>query len=71
MKGILLSFAILFVVIILSFFAVYKEKFTDSDIQMCGVNQPPCPVGLTCINGYCGKGSPPTLPTYTGLPVIP
>ena len=71
MRGILLSFGILFVVIIISFFAIYKEPFTDSGVQQCGVNQPPCPPGLTCINGYCNSGAPPTLPTYTGLPVIP
>jgi len=71
MQGILLSFGILFIVIFISFFAIYNEPFTNSDVQMCGVNKPPCPVGLTCINGYCNKGVPPTLPTYTGLPVIP
>jgi hypothetical protein len=71
MQGILLSFSILFVVIIISFFVIYKEPFTNSDVQMCGVNHGPCPAGLTCINGYCNSGAPPTLPTYTGLPVIP
>ena len=71
MKGILLSFGILFVVILLSFYATYREPFDDSGVQMCGVNKGPCPFGLTCINGYCNKGTPPTLPTYTGLPVLP
>ena len=70
MRGILCSFAILFVIILLSFYASYTEGFS-SDVQMCGVDKAPCPGGLTCINGYCKDGVPPTLPTYTGLPVIP
>jgi hypothetical protein len=60
------------VAILLSFYFVSKEGFIgDPNAQRCGVDQPPCPFGTACINGYCIGTNPPALPTSTGLPVIP
>jgi len=39
----------------------------------CGVGYGNCsiPDGERCVNGYCKKTTPPTLPYLTGLPVWP
>lgn len=43
----------------------------DPNAQYCGVDAPPCPFGMACINGYCVGTNPPKLPADTGLPVLP
>lgn len=66
------SLALLCFAIILSFFVVQYEHFIGNpDAKRCGVDQPPCPFGTTCANGYCMEGEPPKLPLDTGLPVFP
>jgi len=66
------SLILLGIALVLSFFAVYREGFIGSpDAQKCGVDQPPCPFGQACLNGYCHSDYPPALPKNTGLPVFP
>ena len=36
----------------------------------CGVDMATCSVGTQCVNGFCEKTSPPTLPA-NDLPVYP
>ena len=43
------------------------EGFVDK--IRCGVDQPACPVGLRCINGYCKSDVPTELPPISDLPV--
>ncbi len=43
----------------------------DPNAQRCGVDQPPCPFGTACMNGWCVGTNPPKLPEDTGLPVLP
>ena len=66
------SLALLLVAITLSFVVVQYEHFLGSpDSARCGVDQPPCPFGTYCANGYCIGTTPPSLPRDTGLPVFP
>jgi hypothetical protein len=54
---------------------VKTEGFTNWDTNvpsgMCGVDLAPCPFGTSCVNGYCAKTDPPTLPYFSDLPVLP
>ena len=60
------------VALYLSFLLKPKEGFIGSpDAMRCGVDQPPCPFGLVCANGYCLNTTPPKVPESTGLPVLP
>ena len=66
------SLALLCFAITLSFLVVQYEHFIGSpDDQRCGIDQPPCPFGTYCGNGYCIGTTPPPLPATTGLPVYP
>ena len=57
---------------LLSLFISPREGFIgDANAQQCGVDQPPCPFGTACINGWCIGTNPPLLPATTGLPVYP
>ena len=72
MYSLILPILLLFVAVYLSFYAAYKESFIGSpDAKKCGVDQPPCPMGQMCINGYCNLPNTIPLPVNTGLPVLP
>ena len=71
MKPIWCTVGILLIALLLSYLPM-KEGFIGSpDAQRCGVDQPPCPFGTACMNGYCVGTNPPSLPHDTGLPVYP
>ena len=76
------SLFLLFIAVGLSFLRVKYESFVadytigSSDARRCGLTQygtdePPCPFGQTCTNGWCASSTPPSLPPTTGLPVYP
>ncbi len=73
MFGVFSCTLILFVIaLLLSFLIVPSEGFIgDPNAQQCGVDQPPCPFGTACMNGWCVGTNPPKLPESTGLPVLP
>ena len=73
MKSLAVSAVLLLLVAVyLSVYLIRREGFIGSpDAQMCGVDQPPCPFGEVCANGYCINPNPPKLPPTTGLPVLP
>lgn len=57
---------------------VKNEGFTDIRLWntnvpygMCGVDLPPCAFGTSCVNGFCRKTDPPTMPYFSDLPVLP
>jgi hypothetical protein len=46
--------------------------FEDHGDRSCGPGHGGvCPEPYRCINGYCKSDVPPTLPTFTTLPVLP
>jgi len=46
--------------------------FEDHGDQSCGPDHGGvCPEPYRCINGYCKSDVPPTLPTFTTLPIRP
>ena len=54
------------------FFA--KEGFDilgNSQIQMCGVDHPPCNFPLRCANGFCRSDEQKVLTERRPLPVVP
>ena len=55
--------------------AMRVEGFTNWDTNvpygMCGVDLPPCAFGTSCLNGFCRKTDPPTMPYFSDLPVLP
>ncbi len=67
------SLFILFVTILATFVFVRRQEgfIGDPNAQRCGVDQPPCPFGTACLNGWCVGTNPPQLPESTGLPVLP
>jgi hypothetical protein len=63
---------VLVAVILLSFLQSSYEGFIGSpDAKRCGVDEPPCPFGTACMNGWCVEDTPPPVPQSTGLPVLP
>lgn len=71
-SSVLTSVGLLVIALVLSFLYTRYESFIGSpDAQRCGVDQPPCPFGTACMNGYCVGTNPPKLPETTGLPVLP
>jgi len=72
MQSYKIALIMLVIAVLLSFYAAYKESFVGSpDALKCGVDQPPCPMGQMCINGYCNLPNTIPLPVDTGLPVLP
>ena len=66
------SLCILVFALVLSFLKIQYESFIGSpDAKRCGLNEMPCNFGQSCLNGWCVDSSPPSLPTTTGLPVLP
>lgn len=53
----------------------FTEGFTNWNSNVpqgfCGVDLPPCPHPLRCINAYCQKDESPEIPPTSGLPVLP
>ena len=74
--GIMHSFTTVFLILLLVGLylstSIFVEGFIGSpDAKRCGVDQPPCKFGEACLNGWCNSATPPSLPTSTGLPVLP
>jgi hypothetical protein len=44
---------------------------TFVDVGRCGIGLEACPEGKRCVNGYCKSDNPPTMPTFSDLPVLP
>jgi hypothetical protein len=66
------TFLMFLIFILISFYQKTSESFIgDMNAQQCGVDQPPCPFGTACMNGWCVGTNPPALPSTTGLPVLP
>jgi hypothetical protein len=66
------TFLMFLIFILISFYQKTNESFIgDINALQCGVDQPPCPFGTACINGWCVGTNPPALPSTTGLPVLP
>lgn len=61
----------LFVILVSFLYTSYEGFIGDANAARCGVDQPPCPFGTACMNGYCVGTNPPPLPETTGLPVLP
>lgn len=71
-RSLIFSLGILLIAILLAYYLQVDEGFIgDPNAQRCGVNQPPCPFGTACMNGWCIGTNPPQLPPTTGLPVLP
>lgn len=73
MFGVLSCALFIFIIALLvSFLNIQNEGFIgDPNAKQCGVDQPPCPFGTACMNGWCIGTNPPKLPESTGLPVLP
>ena len=66
------SLFLFIIALLFSFIMVRREGFIgDPNAQQCGIDQPPCPFGTACMNGWCVGTNPPKLPSSTGLPVLP
>jgi hypothetical protein len=71
MKPIWCTIGILLIALLLTYLPKQEGFIGSPDAQRCGVDQPPCPFGTACMNGYCVGTNPPPLPPDTGLPVYP
>lgn len=67
--GIFFILVIIIVVIYLMMYPSVSDGFIDSG--RCGVNMPPCPDQLKCMNGYCKPNVPPVYPIISNLPIKP
>lgn len=68
----LIAFAL---VVFRSYFRYEEEAFrnynTNVPYGFCGVDLPPCPYPLRCVNAYCRSEDTPHMPESSGLPVLP
>lgn len=49
----------------------YINYMTSVPDGFCGVDLPPCPHPLRCVNAYCQSVDAPEIPRTSGLPVLP
>ena len=70
MRFILLAFGILIATFFISKYFRLNEGFAVPNGR-CGVDQPPCPAGTRCMNGYCLRDEPPAQPHTTDFIILP
>ena len=71
MRGFWVALVLVVIAVLLQCAPNQAEGFVPIDGPRCGVNLPPCEFGYQCMNGYCGKATPPRLPEKSDLPIFP